>query len=86
MSSSNRPTSVLPTAREPELRAALQRLRANPRVTGLVIGISDDACPAACAVQGSYAKAEAPDIPLEACSRAGGCNCRYLPVLNDIFP
>jgi hypothetical protein len=37
-------------------------------------------------VQGSYAKAEAPDIPLEACSRAGGCNCRYLPVLNDIFP
>ncbi|GBL17875.1 hypothetical protein LBMAG37_04230 [Anaerolineae bacterium] len=86
MSSSNRPISVLPTARQPELRAALERLRANARVTSIVIGVSDDACPAACAVQGTYAKAETPDIPLEACSRAGGCNCRYLPVLNDIFP
>ena len=86
MSASNPPISVLPTARQPELRAALERLRANPRVTNIIIGVSDDACPAACAVQGTYAKAETPDIPLEACSRAGGCNCRYLPVLNDIFP
>ena len=86
MSSSNPPISVLPTARQPELRAALERLRANPRDTTINIGVSDDACPAACAVQGTYAKAETPDIPLEACSRAGGCNCRYLPVLNDIFP
>lgn len=86
MSSSNRPNSVLPTDRLPELRAALERLRANPRVTNIVIGVSDDACPAACAVQGAYAKADAPEIPLEACSRTGGCNCRYLPVLNDIFP
>ena len=86
MSSSNPPSSVLPTARQPELRAALERLRANPRVTNMILGVSDDACPAACAVQGTYAKAETPDIPLEACSRAGGCNCRYLPVLNDIFP
>ena len=86
MSSSNPPISVLPTARQPELRAALERLRANPRVTNFIIGVSDAACPAACAVQGTYAKAETPDIPLEACSRAGGCNCRYLPVLNDIFP
>ena len=86
MSSSNPPISVLPTARQPELRAALERLRANPRVTNIIIGVSDDACPAACAVQGTYAKAETPDIPLEACSRAGGSNCRYLPVLNDIFP
>ena len=86
MSSSNPPITLLPTARQPELRAALERLRANPRVTNIIIGVSDDACPAACAVQGTYAKAETPDIPLEACSRAGGCNCRYLPVLNDIFP
>ena len=74
------------TARMKELAAALKGMQANPRVARITVAVSHDACPAGRAIQATYPKECTPDIPLDACSRPQGCNCRYLPVLNEIFP
>ena len=74
------------TDRSAKLTEVLKAMVANPRVTRITIAVSDDACPAGQAVQGTYTKDDVLAIPLEACSRSQGCNCNYLPVLNDIFP
>ena len=74
------------TARRAELQAALEGIRANPRVTRITVAVSHDACPAGRDIQATYPKDVTPLIPLESCSRPQGCNCRYLPVLDEIFP
>ena len=63
----------------------LTRLQANPRVD-LVRVAGPDNCSTAQTVQGVYSKLEVPALPVEGCSRRGGCICAYEPVLNDIYP
>lgn len=65
--------------------AALERLRANPRVELVRVAGPDD-CNTAQAVQGVYAKDDVPALPVEGCSRPNGCICAYEPVLNEIYP
>ena len=69
-----------------ELNRALSKHINNPRVSKITIAVSPDECPDCLNMQGTYSKQETPAIPIEACSRPGGCNCRYIPVLNEIFP
>jgi hypothetical protein len=64
---------------------ALRNLRANPRVDLVRVAGPHD-CNVAQTVQGVYAKADVPTLPVEGCSRPGGCICAYGPVLNDIYP
>ncbi len=63
----------------------LAKLQSNPRVE-LVRVAGPDNCSTAQTVQGVYAKSEVPVLPVEGCSRRGGCICTYEPVLNDIYP
>ncbi len=63
----------------------LKTLQANPRVE-LVRVAGPDNCSTAQTVQGVYSKMEVPALPVEGCSRRGGCICTYEPVLNDIYP
>lgn len=70
------------TKQQSEMLAAL---RANPRVE-LVRVAGPQNCSTAQTVQGVYAKMDVPTLPVEGCSRAGGCICTYEPVLNEIYP
>lgn len=69
-----------------ETKAALKRMQNNPRVSNLILANSGDACPACLQAQGSYAKDDAPHLPIEGCSHANGCRCFYEPVLEEIYP
>ncbi len=71
---------------DPELAAALATFRANTRVRRITIAVSPDTCGSGREIHGTYQKEMTPRIPVEACSRPGGCTCRYLPVLEEIFP
>lgn len=63
----------------------LADLRANPRVELIRVAGPDD-CSTAQTVQGVYSKLEVPALPVEGCSRPGGCICTYEPVLKEIYP
>lgn len=63
----------------------LAKLRANPRVELIRVAGPDD-CSTAQTVQGVYSKLEVPMLPVEGCSRPGGCICTYEPVLKEIYP
>lgn len=65
---------------------ALARLRANPRVNEVRLIVDAEACPACCAAEGNFTKADVPSLPVEGCSHPNGCRCFYSPALNDIFP
>ena len=69
-----------------ELNEALSKHINNPRVSKITFAVSFDACTPGRNLQGTYSKQDTPAIPLDACSRPGGCNCRYIPVLTEIFP
>ncbi len=69
-----------------ELNEALSKHINNPRVSKITFAVSFDACTPGRNLQGTYNKQDTPTIPIEACSRPGGCNCRYIPVLTEIFP
>ena len=69
-----------------ELNEALTKHINNPRVSKITFAVSFDACTPGRNLQGTYSKQDTPAIPLDACSRIGGCNCRYIPVLTEIFP
>lgn len=63
----------------------LEKLRSNPRVELIrVAGPAD--CSTAQTVQGVYSKEDVPSLPVEGCSRPGGCICAYEPVLKEIYP
>ncbi|HRN49940.1 MAG TPA: hypothetical protein PLC52_02395 [Anaerolineales bacterium] len=64
---------------------ALEQLQANPRVE-LVRVAGPEECSTVQTVQGVYSKFEVPVLPVEGCSREGGCICHYEPVLNEIYP
>lgn len=63
----------------------LAKLRSNPRVELVRVAGPDD-CNTAQTVQGVYNKLEVPMLPVEGCSRVGGCICGYEPVLSEIYP
>ena len=63
----------------------LGRLRINPRVELIRVAGPQD-CSTAQSVQGVYAKLDVPMLPVEGCSRSGGCICAYEPVLKEIYP
>lgn len=71
--------------RRAEQKAALERIR-NGLATRVRILVAPDACPVCRAFEGAYELDEAPELPLEGCSRVGGCNAVYAPVLDLYGP
>jgi hypothetical protein len=65
---------------------ALKHMQTNPRVNAVVVVVHGDACPACQEIQGTYAKDQAPKLPVEGCSHHEGCRCFYQPVLGKLFP
>ncbi len=63
----------------------LKKMRANPRVTAVRVAAPQN-CTVGQMVQGVYALGDAPALPLEGCSRPGGCICTYDPILDEIYP
>lgn len=68
-----------------EQKAALERIR-NGLATRVRILVAPDACPVCRACEGAYEFDEVPQLPLEGCSRVGGCNAVYAPVLDRFGP
>lgn len=58
----------------------------NDRVRYVRVLITNDACPACEAIEGTYEKDEVPSLPVEGCSHGNGCRCFYQPYLTTIFP
>jgi hypothetical protein len=54
--------------------------------TKVRILIANDACPVCKHFEGAYQFEEVPTLPLEGCSRPGGCNAFYAPVLDRFGP
>lgn len=71
--------------RREEQRAALERIR-NGLATKVRILVAPDACPVCRAHEGAYELDNVPELPLEGCSRPGGCNAVYAPVLDLYGP
>lgn len=71
--------------REEEMKAVLEKLRANPRVIKIRVATPQD-CILGQTLQGVYELDQVPQLPAEGCSRPGGCICFYEPILAEIFP
>lgn len=71
--------------RRVEQRAALERIRKG-LATRVRILVAPDACPVCRACEGAYEFDDVPELPLEGCSRPGGCNAVYAPVLDRFGP
>lgn len=69
-----------------EYRKALEKIRDGGVATKVRILISHDACPVCKAIEGAYEFEEVPALPPEGCSRVGGCNAYYAPVLDRLGP
>jgi hypothetical protein len=65
---------------------ALAKFRANPRVLWVHLAMPEDACPVCRAVEGTYPKEKAPNLPIEGCSEPNGCRGFYQPLLEEIYP
>jgi hypothetical protein len=72
-------------SRQVEMAAALEKLRANPRVLKIRISAPEE-CALGQSLQGVYDCSEVPPLPAEGCSRPGGCICTYEPILAEIYP
>ena len=62
-------------------RARFQELYLDGTIDGVALVAADsEACPACLAVTDrSYLPSGLPDLPLDGCTRPGGCRCRYEP-------
>lgn len=69
-----------------EAKAALERLQQNPRVTKIVVVVPGDACQSCADIAGSYAKQDAPQLPMDACSHPLGCRSYYQPFIDELYP
>lgn len=78
-------TNTTLSQRGTQLQVTLSRLRANRRVSQIVVLAPQD-CVLGQSIQGLYNPDEVPELPAEGCSRPGGCICRYEPFLSEIFP
>lgn len=65
---------------------ALKRFQENPRVRDIRVVVAHDSCPACLAMEGTYNKDLAPNLPIEGCSHSMGCRCFYEPMLKEIYP
>lgn len=72
--------------RRKEQKAALERIRQGRIATKVRILVAPDCCPVCRAFEGAYDFDDAPELPLEGCSRSGGCNAVYAPVLDRFGP
>jgi hypothetical protein len=72
-------------ARRAEQKAALENIRKG-LATRVRILVAPDACPVCRAFEGAYDFDAIPELPLEGCSRVGGCNAVYAPVLDLYGP
>lgn len=68
-----------------EQQRALERIRRG-LATQVRLLVADDGCPVCRHFEGAYEFDEAPALPLEGCSRPGGCNAVYAPVLDRFGP
>ena len=64
----------------------LKRFIENPRVSAIRISVAGGACPSCYEARGTFPKEAVPALPHEGCSHQYGCQCKYEPVLNDIYP
>lgn len=71
--------------RREEQAVALERIR-NGLATKVRILVAPDCCPVCREFEGAYDFDDAPVLPLEGCSRVGGCNAVYAPVLDRYGP
>lgn len=71
--------------RRAEQKAALERIR-NGLATKVRILVAADCCPVCRSFEGAYDFDEVPELPIEGCSRIGGCNAVYAPVLDRFGP
>ncbi len=71
--------------RRTQQKAALERIRAG-LATRVRILVAPNACPVCRAFEGAYDFDNVPELPLEGCSRPGGCNAVYAPVLDLYGP
>jgi len=81
------PNSLAPVSptRYAQMKTALEKLRINPRVFKIRISAPQD-CALGQSLQGVYESNLAPYLPVDGCSRPGGCICVYEPVLGEIYP
>ncbi len=63
----------------------LDQIRAG-LATKVRILVAGDCCPVCQHFEGVYALDDVPELPLEGCSRTGGCNAAYAPVLDHFGP
>lgn len=54
--------------------------------TKVRILVAADCCPVCRHFEGAYPLDDVPELPLEGCSRADGCNAVYAPVLDRFGP
>jgi hypothetical protein len=71
--------------RRAESKAALEKIK-NGLATKVRILVNHDSCPVCQAIEGAYEFDQVPEIPPEGCSRIGGCNAFYAPVLDRYGP
>jgi hypothetical protein len=64
----------------------LKQMQDNSRVKNIRLVVSHDACPACLGYEGTYAKDQVPQLPIEGCSHSNGCRCFYEPMLDEIYP
>jgi hypothetical protein len=76
-------TEITDAERREKQNAALERIKTG-LATKVRIMVAPDCCPVCRAHEGAYMFDDVPQLPLEGCSRAGGCNAVYAPVL-DLF-
>lgn len=79
------PREITDEVRRVEQKAALERIRKG-LATRVRILVAPDACPVCRAHEGAYELDDVPELPLEGCSRPGGCNAVYAPVLDLYGP
>jgi len=63
----------------------LDRIRSG-LATRVRILANRDSCPACKALEGAHNFDDVPNLPVEGCSHALGCRCRYEPVLDRFGP
>ena len=68
-----------------EHQETLIRLKTNARISHIRVAAPKE-CELGQSIQGVYNKDAVPSLPIEGCSRPGGCICRYEPVIRELFP
>ena len=67
---------------------ALKSIMSNPRAQSVYVAAPAHACLVCRRAQGTYSKnsGRIPVLPIEGCSCADGCTCRYEPLVIEVGP